>query len=1007
MCMFLSHGFSKRLVTYLGLVLAPFVGIAQIKDVPLASPNQLGYTIDHWFYRDGTPPDPVRATQEGTDGYLWLSTLSGFYRFDAVRAKFMVNPFQMGSGIFNPNKLLKDGAGRIWGKNEQGILFLLGTDNVIRVNPDIPGCPESISHVGISESGDAWIFTGRGTREIMIFRDGAFKHLVTLDTPDVIRDLAIDMDGFIWAYRSQSKGLWKFSPSGEILDHLFPDRRILKFWKSNDHRLALASEDQLFILREGNWDSIDAALDLNASMRNIYTHFVQDSEGNTWAALDQGGVLSISREGLRCRIDEPILLRENVQNMFVNEHNEVWIATDFGLLRLRSVPVLNWMDVDFLNEKTIDSMTVDSEGRLWAGGISKLIHFDPDTQRFTYEPLIADTPFHRVKTMEDGSQLLADDFGHLWSYADGELQKFDFKIPVIKRIFEYEGAIYLGTIRGLWKLDGNEADPVNVPSLSPRFFARDFFTDRSGNLWVLNSFHELFKLTKAGWETMIPYKSGRLRFNRLFHDGKDGFFINSNEGLLHYEDGEYTPIQDRDGYLSQVTSTLQQCSNGFMWSFSKSGLVQFERVALDAVLDGRSQELKVRIFAEKEGLPVSSFNVSVEGLNVTEDGDVWVCTRMGIARVPAAVALAFHDTPSYDIQMRIDSVLVDRESIYDDPAWVPTDPLIMMPSQYHLEIEYTALGLPVAETTRFKHRMVGLHDEWSDASLERSAGYEFLPAGTYRFEVQPVGLGADGQLASLDIRVLPVWWATWWFRMSLLFAIAGAIAALWWWKLNRLNQEKRLQLQFSERLIDSQEEERQRIAGELHDGLAQNLLIVKNRLQSIKGVAPDPLDQDLNEIADVVQQSIGEVRGISHALRPHQLDTLGFTKACRELVRSNAASSGIEIHSSIEDVDDSLSSEGSIHLYRIIQESFNNILKHADASQVEISLQKTDSAILLHVQDDGRGFNAKSYRGAEGKMKSFGLSGMDERVRLLGGSIELSSELTQGVSLKVIIPRIR
>ena len=135
-------------------------------------------------------------------------------------------------------------------------------------------------------------------------------------------------------------------------------------------------------------------------------------------------------------------------------------------------------------------------------------------------------------------------------------------------------------------------------------------------------------------------------------------------------------------------------------------------------------------------------------------------------------------------------------------------------------------------------------------------------------------------------------------------------------------------------MIESGERERQRIAAELHDSLGQNLLVVKNRallgaLSQQDGEARNQFD----EIGATVAQTLEDVRTISYNLRPHHLDQLGLTTAIRAMIENIAESSGIEISSELDDIDGVFPSADEITIYRIVQESLNNVVKHSRASK--------------------------------------------------------------------------
>jgi PAS domain S-box-containing protein len=213
-------------------------------------------------------------------------------------------------------------------------------------------------------------------------------------------------------------------------------------------------------------------------------------------------------------------------------------------------------------------------------------------------------------------------------------------------------------------------------------------------------------------------------------------------------------------------------------------------------------------------------------------------------------------------------------------------------------------------------------------------------------------------------------------------------------------REAQARAEYTFQLIASQEAERTRIARELHDSLGQNLLLIKNRaqLELAKAKLPGDLREELQSVSNLASQAIAEVRHIAHDLHPQQLDLLGLTRALQSLIENTAESSTMAIEGKFEPVDDILSREAAINVYRIVQESLNNIFKHSHAKKARITLERDVHEVLLKIKDDGCGF--KSSDGGKG----LGLKNIAERVLMLGGKIKLDSEPDKGTRIEITIP---
>ena len=189
----------------------------------------------------------------------------------------------------------------------------------------------------------------------------------------------------------------------------------------------------------------------------------------------------------------------------------------------------------------------------------------------------------------------------------------------------------------------------------------------------------------------------------------------------------------------------------------------------------------------------------------------------------------------------------------------------------------------------------------------------------------------------------------------------------------------------------------------MHDSLGQNLLLIKNRAQLALGKENQiaALREQMEGISDLVSQAIAEVRQISHDLHPPQLDHLGLTRALEAMIDSTALASGIVFEHKLDFVDDIFPKDAAMNLYRIVQESLNNILKHSHAKKAKIKLERDVHEIELNISDDGCGFEREE---SSNNPKGLGLKNIAERVKMLGGKLKIDSQPGKGTHLEVTIP---
>lgn len=211
--------------------------------------------------------------------------------------------------------------------------------------------------------------------------------------------------------------------------------------------------------------------------------------------------------------------------------------------------------------------------------------------------------------------------------------------------------------------------------------------------------------------------------------------------------------------------------------------------------------------------------------------------------------------------------------------------------------------------------------------------------------------------------------------------------------LERLEAERR---ESSARVLAAQEEERLRIARELHDEIGQTLTAVALRAEHSSAHA-EPTNAELSTLAEMIQQSLGEVRRISRELRPEALDELGLRGALIALCSRVAEQSGMHVERELQVPLPELQPEVELAIYRIAQEALTNAVRHSQAKQVTLSLIRQDGQLTLTVRDDGSGL-------ADDAVEGTGVTGMRERAMLIGAGLDVNSTPGAGVTVRLRLP---
>jgi signal transduction histidine kinase len=484
----------------------------------------------------------------------------------------------------------------------------------------------------------------------------------------------------------------------------------------------------------------------------------------------------------------------------------------------------------------------------------------------------------------------------------------------------------------------------------------------------------------------------------LYEDPEGVLWLGTYDGGLgRYSDGKWTRYTQKDGLFDNGVFQILDDSHGNFWMSSNRGIYRVSKQQLNDLADGKRKTVTTVSYGRSDGMLNSECNGGLWPAGAkAKDGKLWFPTQDGVAVVDPEIVPINKRAP----QVAIESADVDHVSTS------PGKEIIIKPRQESLEIQYTALSFSKPEQIIFRYMMDGLDTNWQEVGHRRTAYFSHLPPGSYVFRAMAAnsdGVWSEIQ-SSAPITVLPPFYLTRWFMVTI-FALAVCLTYLLWsFRVKQLKEAQAAQQAFSQQLIASQENERRRISGELHDSLGQRLIIIKNHALFLlrpraSAQSEEERRETIEEINAEASQAIEETRAISYDLRPFQLDRLGLAKAIEALVRSVSRATNIHFTTNIADIDTSFPEELRINFYRIVQEAINNIMKHSGASDAEIQIEKKSDGISLSIRDNGTGFTSEQKSGI-GK-GGFGLTGIRERASLLGGTVNIQSQ--QGVGTRLLI----
>lgn len=193
------------------------------------------------------------------------------------------------------------------------------------------------------------------------------------------------------------------------------------------------------------------------------------------------------------------------------------------------------------------------------------------------------------------------------------------------------------------------------------------------------------------------------------------------------------------------------------------------------------------------------------------------------------------------------------------------------------------------------------------------------------------------------------------------------------------------------------------LARELHDQAGQSLTSLLIRLKTLEKSCSEPgLINQLSDMQDQVSDTIDQIRDLSYSLRPPALEEFGLGTAIQALAEDIATQSPIQIHY-VNHIKNNLSSKIDVVIYRIVQEGLTNVIRHAEATEVEIEIELRENLLYLRVEDNGKGFDPANAVPEDGK-RHLGLISMNERAELIGGVLDMYSSVGKGTKIEIKVP---
>jgi ligand-binding sensor domain-containing protein/signal transduction histidine kinase len=979
------------------------------------------YRFDHWTADNGLPQNGVYSITQTRDGYLWFTTLDGLVRFDGVRFTGFDKSNTKGLTTNRFLSLFADTDDTLWlGSEEVGLVHLAGGQ--VQTFTTADGLPANqIDAITRDVDGSLLVLTPLGTARLQ----GGHVQADRSKTASLVK-----------IYISASNTRWEVDATGvhrfqaDRVTHYplpFDPQRIsidpdvlnlftyVQMLEDRDGGLWLAASGNLYRMKDGQVTTYTAK---DGVPQSLVTDLLQDRQGQLWVGTKTQGLCRLSGNRFLCYNTTNGLSSNFIRALFEDREGTIWVGThERGINRLTRQVVTPLSSAQGLFNKNIYPVLEDRKGNLWIGSPTSLSQYkDGKVKNYTGKDGLL---YYIVQALAEDREgrLWIGSSGGVEYYADGKFTDFTGQLgfQIGEADFwaihqDRQGILWFATRRGLVQFQDGKATRYTTKDGLPGDDVKAICETRDGRLWF-GTYGGLALLENgADGVTFTSFTEAQgLASNQvrsLYEDDQGTLWAGTYDGgLSRFRDGKFTTYRTANGLFSNGVFAILEDERGNFWMSSNQGIYRVSRAELEDFAAGKLNHITSTFFGKSDGMLNAECNGGRQPAGLkTRDGKLWFPTQDGVAIIDPD-AIPFNPQPPPVV---IESATLSGQNV---PL---TGELKIEPGQGNLEIRYTGLSFIKPEQIRFRYRLEGLDTDWTEAGVRRSAYYPYLPPGDYTFKV--VATNADGvwnlQGESLRITVVPPFYRTAWFIILASLGVAGLGVLIFRYRVAQLRKEHatreafsrqllEAQESFSRRLIDSQEAERKRIAGELHDSLSQNLVIIKNRAMiGLQGRDdPEQAFEQIEEIAGAAGEALAEVREIAQNLRPFHIDRLGLTKAIEALVRK-VNTGNLQCTAKVDKIDALLTPDLEINLYRIVQECLNNIVKHSEATQANVTIERHEQTIEIIIKDNGKGFTPQTTRPGESSNGSgMGLVGINERARILGCVPVIQSAPAEGTQI--------
>ena len=973
---------------------ALFVGItAQDSTRPI---HQFAHKT--WDAQDGAPTE-IRLLAQTGDGYLWLGTASGLVRFDGVQ--FV--PFRPRGIDTTPAggvRALQEGRdGTLWVVWETGAVSHLvdGRLTTYGVKDGLaPAYQLAESSRGVVVAGTE---AGLATLENGRWNDVSVAWGFT---GSQARALWFDRNDALWV-ETTDRIVYRPAGSAGFLDPGWRLRRVAyqgKFAQSADGTIWFAEADRSVhtLPRVGDTTQVTEVQVGSSSV-------LIDRKGSLWIATHGDGLRRVPNPSrIRGRVvaqfgpeaeqftEKDGLLSNVVWDLLEDKEGNIWAASDRALERFREGSLVPYTTRGGYRPRSVFAAR-DSSVWIAAFATKEITRIGPRGRDDVHEP-----PCWCYRMAQDS-------LGDVWAFEDTMVVRFHGLTP--RRVWlegprllspdamaiDPSGTVWLtDQALGLVRIVHNRLEPV-VPAPVGRFLG--LLSDRNGRIWVGSLgrviLYDHEKLTVFGAAEGV--KAGQI--TDLYEDHAGMIWAVGATGIHKFERGSFRTLSEQQDLPGRGVFGITEDNTGAWWLATRAGLLRLEPNELARAFADTGYTLKYRLFDRLDGLPGVIGMTKMKVLTRAADGRIWVGADEGVAYIDPQ-HLGTNDVP---LNVLVETVRIDgREFAHSDVTSVPA-------GSSALEIDYTATALSFPERVQFRYRLEGTDPTWREVGTRRRAYYTDLRPGSYRFRVS--ANNGDGKWieteATWSFRVLPAWYQTFWVRalgILLVGSLGGVLVALFQRRRHDRAQAE-LKRQYEIALA-----ERVRVAEDLHDTLLQGFAGVNLQLIAAELAIPSQPEvaaATLVRVQRLTEESLREARERVWEMRDAALTSNDLATALGSIARDRTLGLPIEVEVTTAGNSRRLPPSVEDASFRIGREAIVNVVRHAEASRLEIHLDFRATTFYLEVRDDGHGVSPNEAAEAR-KQGHFGLGSIHHRASLMGGRCEVRPRPGGGTIVALELP---